>query len=484
MSRNNLFVLVCLLIIFICCIGNASANSGDAINEINSSDCGGYDSLEVQNDTDLKYQNDDCAIDKSESNGTNISITSDESNQLLTDENNEEILSFDDLQKMINDAETGSILRLTNSFKYSGSIGGQGIVISKSLTIIGKNNCSIDGVGKSRIFKIGPDCKVTIADVTFKNGYCRGTVSKSQDGAAINALKGSSLIVRNCIFMNNKVYNANGAAIYGNENTMIKIMNSKFIGNEAIRSSNVAFNKFKRGIGSAVYVNIGSILRTDNSIYQKNAAYASTIYVASYENSKYSLSTAMINNCRFYYNTAKIHSIFYLDKFSKGSVGATVFKGNRVYDSGSILKLDASKSFVVQNSKFVKNTAVSGIIYLGEFKDSKLGYGTSTVKVTTCSFYYNKAYCGGSIFSQSGSLNVISTFFLGNAATKNGGAIATNNNGALKLYNCNFRSNRAMYGGAIYSFIKGATATKCYFINNLASRAGPDIYGTVTNISS
>lgn len=472
-----------MLVLF--CISNASATSDDAIYEMNSSDESGYDSLEIHNDinSDLEPQNDDYAITKSESNDRNKSATSDKSNQLLTDENSENSLSFDDLQQMINDAEPGSILRLTNSFKYSGPTGGQGIVISKSLTIMGKNNCSIDGIGKSRIFKIAADCKVTIAGVTFKNGYCRGTVSKSQDGAAINVLKGSSLIVRNCVFTNNKVYNANGAAIYGDENTMIKIMNSKFIGNEAIRSSNVAFNKFKRGIGSAIYVNIGSILRTDNSIYQKNAAYASTIYVASYEGGKYSQSTAMINNCRFYYNTAKIHSIFYLDKFSKGSIGATVFKGNRVYDAGSILKLDASKSFVVQSSKFVKNTAVSGILYLGESKDSKLGYGTSSVKVSTCSFYYNRAYCGGSIFSQSANLNVISTFFLGNAATKNGGAIATNNKGALKLYNCNFRSNRAMYGGAIYSFIKGATASKCYYMGNIASKAGPNIYGTVTNIS-
>ena len=212
--------------------------------------------------------------------------------------------------------------------------------------------------------------------------------------------------------------------------------------------------------------------------------YASTIYVASYINSRYLQSTAMINNCRFYYNTAKIHSIFYLDKFSKGSVGATVFKRNQVYDAGSILKVDASKSFVVQNSKFVKNTAVSGILYLGEFKDNKLGYGISHVKVSTCSFYYNRAYCGGSIFSQSRNLNVISTFFLENAATKNGGAIAANNKRTLKLYNCNFRSNRAMYGGAIYSFVKGATASKCYFISNFASRAGSNIYGIPIKISA
>ena len=489
MNLKNIFIAFCLLVLVLLCISNASATPDDVICELNSSYEIGYDSLEIQNDTnsDLEYQNDDYTIDKSESDDDNKSAASDNTSQSLTDENganDTKLLSFDDLQQMIRDAQPGSVLRLTNSFKYSGPMGGEGIIISKSLTIMGKNNCSIDGIGKSRIFKIGADCRVTIAGVIFKNGYCRGTVSKSQDGAAINVLKGSSLIVRNCVFMNNKVYNANGAAIYGNENTMIKVMNSKFIGNDAIRSSNVAFNKFKRGIGSAIYVNLGSILRTDNSIYQNNTAYASTIYVASYINSRYLQSTAMINNCRFYYNTAKIHSIFYLDKFSKGSVGATVFKGNQVYDAGSILKVDASKSFVVQNSKFVKNTAVSGILYLGEFKDSKLGYGISHVKVSTCSFYYNRAYCGGSIFSQSGNLNVISTFFLGNAATKNGGAIATNNKGALKLYNCNFRSNRAMNGGAIYSFVKGARATKCYFINNSASRAGPDIYGTVTTIPS
>ncbi len=375
------------------------------------------------------------------------------------------------LQNLIDNAQ-GSVVRLTKSYKYVKGDSIKGVSISKSITIMGKNGCNINGMWHSRIFHIAPYCKVTIAGVHFKNGYSR------ELGAGICLSEGASLTIRNCIFNKNKVYNANGAGIWADHRTKITIHKSKFVNNRAIRVSNLPWEQFKKGLGSAITVNYGSTLKTYNTVFQNNRGHSSTVLVVSYDDDASHLvsSNALVKNCRFIGNVATSHAAFYLDEFGKGSFMNTVFKNNRATKNGPVVMFEASKSVVVSNCKFIKNTAFGGVLTLGEFDSNGL-HGNSHVKIMRSTFSYNKAENGGAISSNSAFLTISSSKFTGNSAKKCGGAIYTNEVGSLKIYSSSFYKNRANYGGAICSDIKTAVASNCKFYQNMAVYGGQSVYG-------
>ena len=168
---------------------------------------------------------------------------------------------FSDLSYQINAIEADEALNLDKNYKFREIDDGNyvdGVTVSKDLTIKG-NNKVIDGNCKARALYIRSDCKVSIEDVTFKNCY------SESGGAAIYLCKNSNLILKNCVFTNNKVYNANGGVLTAQSSTNIDVHNCIFTNNKAIRQSNLEWNKFKKGMGSVFCIGVDSKLNLYDS---------------------------------------------------------------------------------------------------------------------------------------------------------------------------------------------------------------------------
>lgn len=139
--------------------------------------------------------------------------------------------SFESLNDLINeDSPKGEVI-LSQDYKleafeidfYSG-----GIELDKDdLTIDGRNHI-IDGLNSSRIFYIMGK-NITLKNIVFKNGNFETTFDKNiNGGGALRTVKGSSLNLENCIFLNNNS-NVNGGAIFNNG--ILNSINSSFTNN-------------------------------------------------------------------------------------------------------------------------------------------------------------------------------------------------------------------------------------------------------------
>ena len=348
--------------------------------------------------------------------------------------------SFSSLSKDIKDAN--NVLYLNHNYKFDSSVDKsfkKGVTITKSIKIVG-NGHSLDGNGQARIIKICSNCNVVLENIVFKNGYING-----ENGAAVLLGSNAKLTIKNCVFKNNIVYNCNGGAVAGSMNDILVIQKSKFYNNKAIRNSNKIWPKDEKGMGGAIIVNIGSTFKLYDSVFKGNNAYLATILVMShtdYGGTK--TTTAYVKNCLFEKNTAKIHSVFYLDEYGKGTFLNSKFKNNKATRGGTLI-LDASKA-LVKNCRFEKNIGNVG----GGIAVFKYTYTISKVKIVKCTFINNHAKSsGGAFYSESSHIKILKSKFISNNAASSGGSIFAENS-VIRLFNSLMKKNHAYTGGAIF----------------------------------
>lgn len=391
--------------------------------------------------------------------------------------------SYIDLQNRITRAEENSIVYLTEDYKYDSSRDQaattnrnmvDGVVISKNITILGTNNICIDGNSQARGLYIHSDCNVVLENITFKNAY------SENNGAAIFLNSNSNLIIKNCVFKDNKVYNSNGGAIFAYQNTNVEIHGSQFITNQAVRVSNLEWEKFKRGMGSAIVVYIGSNLKLYDSTFKNNNGYLTTVLVVSYNDESYELSSLYMDNCLFENNIVNTNGVVYVDELGKAQILNSVFKNNKATNKGTgALILDAPKYASVQNCIFEDNTGIKG----GAISINKYENNVGEVSVSGCTFNNNKGEYGGAIYSKQAKLTVTNSKFNKNTAIQ-GGAIYTDS-GLFKLYNSNFNQNSASkIGGALYMNSENSVVDSTSFTQNSAKESGGAVYSKIESVSS
>lgn len=383
------------------------------------------------------------------------------------------VKNFNQLQSDINAEE--SVLILNDSYKYDKASDDNyksGVQIRKNITIVGKNNCYIDGAGSVSLITIFDNCNVILENITFKNGYYQPGDSV-RGGAGIYLYTNSNLTIKNCVFENNKVKNANGGALSCENNTNTQIYNSVFRNNQASKDSS---NSGKYGMGSAIIVSTSSTLKMYDTKIIKNKAEMATVLVMSYrDNGAAETSYAYVERCLFENNTSNRNGAFYLDEYGKGKFINTTFRNNAGGEGGTLI-LDSSKEALVQNCIFERNSGTSG----GAIRLAH-DFATSNVKIIDSKFIKNTAKYGGAIYSDGGKLEVLNCTFNSNSASESGGAIREINNGEIKVTNSSFTSNSAKLGGAIYADTEKASSSNCKYSKNSASTSYPDVYG-VTKI--
>ncbi len=409
-------------------------------------------------------------------------IESDENSSGVYDNDNLEnnsIKSFSYLADLIDNAEENSTIYLNESCKFNSSLDNasliDGVVISKNITVIGKNNPFIDGSGIARGFNINSGCCVILKNILFKNGY-----TKNGGGGAIIVGKNSNLLVDNCTFHDNKVYNANGGAIYGLDSSNITVNNTEFYGNRGIRVSSLAWKEYKCGMGSVICMRIGSNLKLYNSIIRDNIGSLTTILIITWDDVNTDQSTLYVENCLFENNSAKSNGVIYLDEFGIAKIINSTFRHNIVTSYGSVVVFDTSISAIVENCTFEQNCAVSGgAIFITSY-DSKY---RSHVKIEDSAFIKNSATQGGAIVSKYCVTEINNVSFIENYASLYGGAIYSRT-GSISIVNSYFSENVADYGGGLYLKTNKNTVFDSSFVKNYAFIAGGAIYSTMKKIST
>ena len=384
-------------------------------------------------------------------------------------ENNTDIGSYTNLTNQINAVGDESAINLTSNYKFDDDADSglnSGIAITRSMTING-NNTYIDGNHKARGLLISNNCEVIIENLTFKN--CFDDVN---GGAAIFLRSNSNLTLKNCKFIDNKVYNANGGAVICQNSANVNVYNCDFSNNIAIRESDLKWEEFKKGMGSAFCMGLNSKLNLYDSVFKNCNAHLSTILVISHAEGNRQTSSFLARNCVFENNTSKSNGVVYIDELGQAEIQDSVFKNNRATESGGIVVFDASIFAIVKNCLFEGNSAVrGGAIFSIDFKGN-----LSNVSVINSNFSRNSvSEYGGAIYAKSTTLTIMNSNFNGNTAKERGGAICTRE-GTIKLSKSAFNKNSAADGGAAYLTSDKINVENTRFSQNSASQNGGAIY--------
>lgn len=380
--------------------------------------------------------------------------------------------SFSALQKEINDVKPNSKLYLQHSYKYkknSDSSLKNGVVINKSLTIVGKKGCTIDGSGLARCFRIKEGCSVTLQNIKIKNGF------STSGGAGIKVYSNSKVNIKNCEFTNNVVKNSNGGAIDAMEFCTIKIHFSTFKNNKAIRTSKLPWEKDKNGMGGSIKTSIGANLKIYKSSFKSNSAYLSTILLVSFSNSIKKTSSLDVNGCFFSKNKSQHNGVIYSDEYGRSTIVNSFFYKNRSYKGAGTVVIESSLYSLVKNCIFYKNKGINGAaINIKIFSKND----TSNVNILDCKFNKNFASMyGGAICSVGGTFNIKNCQFTVNKAMKFGGAIYSRL-GKLTVSSSKFYKNTAGYAGGLCLACKKSSVKHCSITKNNAYY----LYGAVYNI--
>lgn len=148
------------------------------------------------------------------------------------------------------------------------------------------------------------------------------------------------------------------------------------------------------------------------------------------------------------------------------------FERNSAGDYGGAVS--ASNNFVLQDSRFLNNTAtkVGGAISIGGFETSGL--------INNCLFKDNKAGGDGGAFTvkRANEVEMTNCTFQSNTASSSGGAVhvvesprSSSRGGDLIAVDCKFMANSAPFGGALATFWN-TTLHDCQFEGNNADAAG------------
>ena len=139
---------------------------------------------------------------------------------------------YNSLRYAINYTSDDSTIYLKEG-KYDGE-NNRNISLNKSVTLIGKSkeNTIIDCESSGRLFEMNSNSKLTLINLTLKNGNLT-------DNGGLIYNDGGQITIKNCILSNSRGYK-NGGAIYNNFGTL-NIEDTCFINNSAHQYGGVLY---------------------------------------------------------------------------------------------------------------------------------------------------------------------------------------------------------------------------------------------------
>lgn len=283
--------------------------------------------------------------------------------EMMTVEDNEDILtcdnqeialgnastgSFTELESEINDIDEGGVLNLSKDYQYVNGAS-EGITISKSITING-NGHVLDAKGQSRIFNI-TTASVTLKNITFING---GQVNY---GAGVYC-NHNNLSIMDSIFINNSALISGGAAYLKGDSYNNRIINCNFENNTA-KTSGGAFEGY-----------LSEILFDNVTFAGNNASQGAGATMQH--------SICIFRNCNFYNNEAEKSAGALYAYYSLTSIDHCEITNNKVkgkYPFGGAIAFFGFESNITDT--IIRNNSITGDFGYGS---SIYNYGKLNIK--------------------------------------------------------------------------------------------------------
>ena len=367
--------------------------------------------------------------------------------------------TFEDIQNAINGAETGDIIHLNGT--YTNNLVKR-IEINKNISIIGKDNATLDAEGQSSIFYVNSS-KINIQDITFKNGNVRfiHPYLEIRSGGAIffaNAISNSNI---NATFINNKAVQ-NGGAIYFNG----AVSNSNVMG--IYTNNTVGWAGGANIFGSVSGSNVTGTYTNNKANYGGANFFRNNVSSNSKISGNYNNNNAEQNGGANYFNDTVEYTIIdgtYENNTAKKDGGANFFSNN-----------------VSSNSKISGNYNNNNAEQHGGANNFQSSVSGSNV---TGTYTNNKAEWNGGanrfLSSVSGS-NVMGTY-TNNTAKSLGGANCFWDCVSGSNIKGTYTKNKARNGGAnfFWDCVSGSNVTGTYTKNKAEQDGGANIFGSVSD---
>ena len=424
--KNVMFLAV--LLVFICCIGAASATedvtndtlSSQSVDVIEQADAGYQDSVpasvEPVSDESLDSVSSDVDDD---SDSISSSIESDEkASDSASVENDKEVLTkqaddtpLKDTEKVVVEVSDWSemktyaektdadyIIKLKEGIKYTI---GSDIQFKNNAEIVGNGKCLITGTANNRIpFKSVSNraLNITFKNVYFKDIKCQMVMQLQTNGISI---------VENCTFRGITAGTGHHSVIYNNYGVM-NVTGCKFYDSSA-------------GFGVITNHNQAS---TTAIILHVNDCY--------FENNYGGTEPGCINNCGVL------------------TVENSTFTNNRAYWWAGAIHTHSNANTKIYGSTFIDNVAGwnGGALYTYSY----LEIHDSMFVGNNCTTNAGGGAIGASAYGSTPNIFIENCTFKDNTNTASGGAggaIAAMDKGDFKLYNSTFINNNAEHGTAV-----------------------------------
>ena len=389
---NKKCLMASALILFILCIGFASASDSD---------------LEISKEADLD-------VELTQASDVESDIVQSEDDVPLEATVTPAGKSFNDIQKAVNSAKANDVIELNGTYTSSG----KEIAVKKSLTFNGVGDATLDAKKLSGIFHITKNVTVTFNNIRFINAKY-GVIFADSDGY-VDDVK-VNLNIQGCSFENNR-NDYEGGAINAFTAGLCKVTDSNFTGNYVEEPDCDIYPNSYGGAISAYNLELKNCNFIKNHAQRDGGAitflYTARITDCLFNGNYANLGGAIKGNKLYLTNTTfesnYLKSFPGLSDYCGGAVNAEyvnavdcTFKGNSATYSGGRGGAIYGYEIDVKDSKFENNIAnYAGAIYC----DNAVGeddYEQGLLKISNCSFISNNE---GAVRSPKTIINNTKTF--------------------------------------------------------------------------
>ena len=365
-----------------------------------------------------------------------------------------------------------------------------GIELDKDGLTIDGNDKWIDGCGKTRIFNVvGKD--ITLKNIIFKNG------SSLNGGGAIKIVKGASLKLINCKFIDNSSLTDGGAILNNGE---LKSIQTTFEGNKSkikgggifnngtltVEKSNFRENRSRSG--SSIYNNDSLIITKidfDEEIFNNSSITTSMILEENVTNIGFiNREEVEVENFTYLFNEINLSSEIILEK-------DIIF--NYIEDKDLVNGFEISKNLTVEGNDHIIDGNGSARLF-NVMEDAEIVFknlifkncytskqaiieNNSSLRFENCRFINNHPRFNESLIENNNELKIIDSSFSNHYVKRNSLLV---NNKRIEIKNSSFIGNSTeTKGSVLFNFnktdIKGST-----FENNFSKELG----GAILNSES
>ena len=279
---------------------------------------------------------------------------------------------FNSLGHVISYTSNDSTVYL-NEGSYVGE-NNRNISLNKSVTLIGKSKETtiIDCESSGRLFTMNANSKLTLINLTLKNGC-------PNDNGGLIYNEGGQITIKNCVLSNSQGY-ANGGAIYTNFGTL-DIENTSFINNSASQYGGVIYTNGNTNIRNSSFTqnyltgreSVGGCIASNGKINLEGCIFSKNFVIYSAA-ALLNLGNATINNCRFE-NLTTNYTAGAISNHNYAVINNSYFGYNDVkYYAAAILAPPSGQHVItkVYNTIFEQNHAGYIGAVSNNFKDTEL----------------------------------------------------------------------------------------------------------------